>query len=190
MTSRTRRCLLLLLALVVMPVAAASTELATLLQRAQQEDAGALKALRMRLTETPGSAEEIARVVDGYRRAAVDGDARAQFEFGFLLEKGVGVPRDYRQAEGWYLKAARAGQTEAQYRVGRMYHEGLATGSDRRQGYVWLSIATAAGSARAARLCDAAEATLAPADLALAQSEIQELEAAMAGSAPVPSADR
>src|SRR5512137_1724011 len=113
--------ILAMLTLVASAGLARAGEIEDLLARAQQGDRAALPALRMRLAETPASAAEIEQVVQGYRTAAVKGDVRSQFEFGYLLEQGLGLPRDFRQAESWYRKAAGQGHVEAQYRLGRMY---------------------------------------------------------------------
>jgi hypothetical protein len=175
--------LLAMLALVAGAGLASAGEVEDLLARAQQGDRAALPALRMRLTETPASAAEVERVVQGYRDAAVKGDVRAQFEFGFLLEQGLGLPRDFRQAESWYRKAAEQGYVEAQYRLGRMYHEGEAIGADRAQAYVWLSVAAGAGSRPAAALLPRAAATLAPGDLKKAAAQVENLREQLAAKA-------
>jgi TonB family protein len=41
-----------------------------------------------------------------YRKAADHGYAEAESKIGSLYEKGLGVPQDQSQAEGWYKKAA------------------------------------------------------------------------------------
>jgi hypothetical protein len=146
-----------------------------LLARAQQGEKTAYSLLKMRLTPGSDTRTEIDRVIEGYRQGAIDGDTLAQFEFGFLLEEGIGIPRDYHQAEAWYLKAAGKGHVGAQYRLGRMYHEGEATAENRSQAYVWLAVAAAAGSAPAARLREVAASRLAPDDLAKARAEAEAL---------------
>jgi len=163
-------------------------EVEDLLARAQTGDRAALSALRMRLSESPGTVAEIDRVVEGFRKASIEGDPRAQYEFGYLLEQGLGLPRDYRQAEKWFLAAAGKGHVDAQYRLGRMYHEGTATAPNRRQAYVWLSIAERGGSAPAAALRERAESTLAPGDLAKAKAEVEAQLARLAAPATAPAA--
>jgi hypothetical protein len=44
-----------------------------------------------------------------YRKAAEQGNADAQFNLGYLYDKGQGVPQDYAQAAAWYRKAAERG---------------------------------------------------------------------------------
>jgi TPR repeat protein len=166
---------ILLSCLLALPATARAQTTEELLVRAQQGDRTAYSLLKMQLTPGSDTRAGIERVIDGYRQGAIDGDTRAQFEFGFLLEEGIGIARDYRQAEGWYLKAAEKGHVGAQYRLGRMYHEGEATPSNRSQAYAWLAVAAAAGSAPAARLREEAAATLAPADLKKARAEADAL---------------
>jgi TPR repeat protein len=44
--------------------------------------------------------------VPSWRRAAEQGEARAQFKLGMMNELGVGVPQDDTEAVDWYRKAA------------------------------------------------------------------------------------
>ena len=61
---------------------------------------------------------------DRYRAAARAGDARAQFTWGLLLERGVrGEPAPAAAAE-WYEKAAAQGHADAQYKLGQLYQQG------------------------------------------------------------------
>jgi TPR repeat protein len=166
---------LLLSSLLALPGVTRAQTTEELLVRAQQGERTAYSLLRMRLTPGSDTRAEIERVIESYRQGAIDGDTRAQFEFGFLLEEGLGIPRDYHQAEAWYLKAAGKGHVGAQYRLGRMYQEGEATPANRIQAYAWLAVAAAAGSAPAARLREQAAATLAPGDLAKAKAEAEAL---------------
>lgn len=41
-----------------------------------------------------------------YRKAAEQGFAEAQYNLGFMYEKGMGVPQDYVQAHKWFNLAA------------------------------------------------------------------------------------
>ena len=40
---------------------------------------------------------------------ALDGDARAQYNLGYLHANGQGVPKDYARALDWYTRAASQG---------------------------------------------------------------------------------
>ncbi|MCL2887556.1 MAG: sel1 repeat family protein [Betaproteobacteria bacterium] len=41
-----------------------------------------------------------------HRKKAERGDARAQYNLGFMYETGYGVTQDYAEAATWYRKAA------------------------------------------------------------------------------------
>ncbi len=49
---------------------------------------------------------------------AAQGDARAQYNLGFLCANGQGVPQDYAKAVEWYTKAADQGFAPAQFNLG------------------------------------------------------------------------
>src|SRR6516165_6086452 len=48
------------------------------------------------------------------RKAASQGDTRAQFSLGLLYSQGRGLPQSYTDAAGWYRRAAEAGYAEAE----------------------------------------------------------------------------
>ena len=52
---------------------------------------------------------------DAFRRAAEQGDAKAQFSLGWCYSKGEGVAKDTKKAVAWYRKAAEQGDMAAQY---------------------------------------------------------------------------
>ena len=66
-----------------------------------------------------------------FRPLADKGDARAQFELGYMHERGKGVAQDYHEAASWYLKSAQQGNASAQFHLGQMYD----IGSGVPQGY-------------------------------------------------------
>jgi TPR repeat protein len=53
-----------------------------------------------------------------YRKAADQGNARAQFNLGVLYANGQGVAQDYAEAARWYRKAADQGHADAQNNLG------------------------------------------------------------------------
>lgn len=61
------------------------------------------------------------------RKAAEQGNARAQFNLGWCLEKGTGgVAKDEKAAVEWYRKAAEQGYAEAHLTLGQgPSHQGL-----------------------------------------------------------------
>ena len=55
-----------------------------------------------------------------YEKAAKQGLAQAQFNFGACYEKGIGVKQDAKQALDWYKKAAAQGNEQAKTIVTRL----------------------------------------------------------------------
>jgi len=58
-----------------------------------------------------GVKQDYAEAAKWYRKAAERGDARAQYNLGFMYLNGTGVPQDYAEAEKWY-KSRGAGHIE------------------------------------------------------------------------------
>lgn len=59
-----------------------------------------------------------------WRKAAVLGNAMAQYELGKMYYQGKRVETDYVEAIRWWRKAAEQGGQEAQYGLAKMYFEG------------------------------------------------------------------
>ena len=55
--------------------------------------------------------------VSWYRKAAEQGEAKAQFLLGGKYFEGKGVAQDKQQALEWYRKAAENGDTKAQAKI-------------------------------------------------------------------------
>lgn len=60
--------------------------------------------------------------VEELRKAAEQGDTRAQLNVGFCYESGRGVAKDTTQAIKWFRRAAEQGFDEAQYALGCCYN--------------------------------------------------------------------
>ena len=56
----------------------------------------------------------------GYRKAAEQGLANAQFNLGVMYHKGRGVPQSYEEAAKWFRKAAEQGDTKAIQALGKV----------------------------------------------------------------------
>jgi hypothetical protein len=56
---------------------------------------------------------DYAAAASWYRKAAEQGDARAQFTLGIMYAKGEGGPQDYAVAASWFRKAAEQGYADA-----------------------------------------------------------------------------
>lgn len=74
---------------------------------------------------------------------AEQGQAKAQFNLGFMYEKGLGAPADDGEAMKWYRKAAEQGHAGAQNNLGVMYETGKGVPQDYVEAYFWYSLATA-----------------------------------------------
>ncbi|HWA62759.1 MAG TPA: tetratricopeptide repeat protein [Caulobacteraceae bacterium] len=95
-----------------------------------------------------GRTPDAAKSADFFRRAAEDGDFRAQRYFAMDLLEGRGVAQDKRQAYDWFLKAANGGYRDAMIDVAAM----LSTGEggvpvDQPLGRTWYLKAAEMGSA-------------------------------------------
>ena len=84
-----------------------------------------------------------------YRKAAEQGDARAQFNLGLKYANGEGVPKDDREAVLWYRKAAEQGHAGAQLNIGFMYDDGKGVAEDDREAVLWYRKAAEQGNANA-----------------------------------------
>jgi TPR repeat protein len=92
----------------------------------------------------------------GYRMAAEQGDAAAQFGLGDCYREryhqGRGAPGDLVEAVGWYRRAAEQGFPQAQFNLGVYYDTGVGVPQNRIEAYKWLSLAAAQGQGGALEL--------------------------------------
>jgi uncharacterized protein len=80
---------------------------------------------------------------------AQKGDARAQFDIGFMHAYGWGVPRDRAEAITWYRKAADQGLPVAQHFLGLAYVNGEGVRPDDAEAARWFARAAAQGFSQA-----------------------------------------
>ncbi len=104
-----------------------------------------------------------------WRRAADEGDARAQYSLGFLHQMGDGVTRDYDQATHYYKMAAEQGHSGAQVALGNLCRMGLGMAKDYVMAYMWFSIATAGGHSMGPRNVERVSAKMSDDEIAEAQ---------------------
>jgi TPR repeat protein len=116
-----------------------------------------------------GVAAESAANIAKWRKAAEQGDAKAQFNLGILYAKGQGVPQDYKRAAQWYRKAAEQGYANAQYRLGMMYAEGQGVPQDYVQAFKWIDLTASQGATH-----DWLSKKMTPAQIAEAQRLVRE----------------
>ena len=55
---------------------------------------------------------------------AKDGNAKAQYNLGYMYDSGEGVPLNYEAAVKWYSLAAKQGDDFAQYRLDVLHYKG------------------------------------------------------------------
>ena len=67
-----------------------------------------------------GVAKDDYEAVKWYRKAADQGDARAQCNLGLMYENGRGVSKDEYEAVKWFRKAAEQGYENAKKTLKRM----------------------------------------------------------------------
>jgi V8-like Glu-specific endopeptidase len=80
---------------------------------------------------------------------AEKGDARAQFDVGFMHAYGWGMPRNAAEAIAWYRKAADQGLQVAQHFLGLAYVNGDGVRPDDAEAARWFARAAAQGFAQA-----------------------------------------
>jgi V8-like Glu-specific endopeptidase len=80
---------------------------------------------------------------------AEKGDARAQFNIGYMYANGWGVRRDFTEAVKWYRKAAEQGLEIAQHYLGIAYINGEGIVPDDAEAARWFKRAAEQGFSRA-----------------------------------------
>lgn len=94
---------------------------------------------------TPKEPKKVAK----HRKAAEDGDAKAQFDLGLCYYKGEGVEIDYTEATKWFKKSAEQEYAPGQEILGYCYYKGEGVEQNYDQAVIWLSKAAHQGNARA-----------------------------------------
>jgi TPR repeat protein len=105
----------------------------------------------------------------GFRKAADQGYAIAQYNLGFLYDTGIGVARDFAEAAKWYVRSVDQGDAGAQANLGAMYAQGQGVPRDNVQAYMWSSLAAAQGDSDALKNRNAVAKAMTPDQIAEAQ---------------------
>jgi len=92
---------------------------------------------------------DYAIALQSYRKAADQGDARAQNNLGAMYESGRGVPQSYTEAIRWYRLAADQGDATAQNNLGSIYIYGRGVPQNYAEAMKWYRLAADQGNARA-----------------------------------------
>ena len=56
-----------------------------------------------------------------WTQVAEDGNARAQYNLGWMHANGKGTAQDFKEAIKWYTESAQQGNVNAQYNLGNLY---------------------------------------------------------------------
>lgn len=85
--------------------------------------------------------------IEECKKAAVAGDAQAQFTLGGLYERGqLGLPPDYAESGKWYRKAAVQDHPAAQLYLGMYLAQGQGVDQDVVDGLKWILLAKRGGA--------------------------------------------
>ncbi len=104
-----------------------------------------------------------------FRQLADQGHAKAQFNLGYMYNKGQGVPLDYAVAVRWLRKAADQGDAWAQVKLGLVYEEGEGVTQDYVQAHMWYNLSAAKGNYIAREAHDILAKLMTPAQITEAQ---------------------
>jgi hypothetical protein len=96
-----------------------------------------------------GVTRDSVRAAAWFRRAAMLGDAEAQFQTGRAYERGLGVPVNLAEALAWYRKAAAQGNARAENYLGWLRGGGHGVPRDDAEAARWFQLAAAHGDAQA-----------------------------------------
>ncbi|KAF0279935.1 sel1 repeat family protein [Spiribacter aquaticus] len=84
-----------------------------------------------------------------FRSLAKEGSAEAQYNIGYMYEKGQGVPQADSIAVRWYRHASEQGNANAQFNLGVMYADGEGVLQDYSEALRWFRAAAEQGDAGA-----------------------------------------
>jgi TPR repeat protein len=122
-------------------------------------------------------AKDYATALKSFQRAALQGDARAQYNLGQMYSQGQGAPQDDAEAVKCYRLAALQGHVDAQINLGSMYARGQGVLLDKVRAYMWFDIAAASGNARATMNRDIAARKITAAQIAEARKMARDCQA-------------
>lgn len=104
----------------LMSFSALAVDVATLTNQAESGDVNA----QMQLADYYRNQQNYTNGFYWTQKLANQGDAQAQFNLGYMYNKGKDVRQDYSQAFNWFQKSANQDYAEAQYNLGLMYENG------------------------------------------------------------------
>jgi len=96
------------------------------------------------------------------KRAAVQGNARAQFDLGLMYARGAGVAKNEKLAFSWFHKAARNNHVEAKFYMGLSFAQGRGVRKQAQLARYWFKLAAKAGHRKAVAHLASIENSLRP----------------------------
>ena len=87
--------------------------------------------------------------INEWTQVADDGNARAQYNLGWMHANGRGVAQDFKEAIKWYTKSAEQGNVNAQYNLGNLYLRGQGATQNDNLAFSWFIKAAEQGDAPA-----------------------------------------
>lgn len=89
------------------------------------------------------------RLIPEIGKASAENDPEEQFQQGYRLATGDGVPQDHEEAAKWFLKAAEQGHDWAQYNLGYACESGNGVPQDHGEAMKWYKKAAEQGNGSA-----------------------------------------
>ena len=84
-----------------------------------------------------------------WTQVAEDGNARAQYNLGWMNANGKGTAQDFKEAIKWYTESAQQGNVNAQYNLGNLYLRGDGAAQNDNLAFSWFLKAAEQGDAPA-----------------------------------------
>ncbi len=122
------------------------------MQATGKDNPGALSALpvfKPAVAAEPAVPRTYGDAMRWYRKAADNGDPKAQFYWGLILEQGIQGRADVAAAFQWFRKSAQQGYALAQLKTAQALHFGSGADVDVPQALFWYEKAAGAGVAEA-----------------------------------------
>jgi uncharacterized protein len=104
-----------------------------------------------------------------WKPSAEQGNVIAQYNLGYMYEKGKGVPQDYKEAVSLYRLSAEQGDIDAQLKLGVSYGMGRGVPKDYALAHMWWNLSGSNGNKEAAENRDIVETKMTPQQIEKAQ---------------------
>ena len=105
---------------------------------------------------------QIAQKVIYAKRAAAQGNVRAQFDLGLMYLQGNGVIKNERLAFNYFHKAARQNHVEAKFQMGLCFAQGRGVRKQSQLARYWFKLAAKSGHPKAMAYLASIEKSLKP----------------------------